>query len=623
MSDNHAVHFTNSLMSHVQRTAHMATLFRATATGGLPPRAASYARPAEVPSMLRPNMPAVGIPGNRSENAPGDLTGDVARGVTGDMAVPVNLSAAAASDWQAALRTLIGAADAAPIHDSPMAAPAAAKARAHIPSADRSSHLLAGTLRPATAVVAAAAQTAQAAQTTQIDAVRPHAAAPADGLASGYALQLGANMPGGIVQRAGLPRVDPLPGQPASEDIDGDATWRRLRAIVQAHNAALHPAASASPATTAARQAPREGLLTAAKLVRADSALPGGPGAPAKFEAVVEPPAPHLEQPFSPSAPLQQAPEAGTTLAGLGPQAASGPQELFGQVEDLYARAQDEWQGLPEKSVDRFTFAPPETDLQAVPLQAAWPVDQAALADADVPGMPQAGAPAAISAFLSQPSMAESLQAALAPIATGQPTSSPVDIVTPRRLRPGALSYPEQRAPAADAEPVTQALERLHTLQQHSENDRPLSAAFAAPPAVPPAPTPLIAGENSPTPPADLWRLIGLEPPAAAGAPSSQLAGSARTEGQVLQAAPAPQPDRQPFGAQPTGDSHGTAGSTAYVAGGTGRNAERVSGAGLTPASDWQKQQPGAGLDLDLLAHAVYARLHRRLLADQEWLHLR
>jgi hypothetical protein len=246
-------------------------------------------------------------------------------------------------------------------------------------------------------------------------------------------------------------------------------------------------------------------------------------------------------------------------------------------------------------------------EAQLVPLEAAWPVQRLADAPQETPRQEEELPPP--SASLATSAEAQQVSALLREVAPGQPTESTVEVVTPRRPRPvpaAAHSTPAEGQPGSSY-PKTGA-------------DMPGLAEGVEAAAV--------ATEIGPLP-ADLWSLIGQEPPA-------ERAASAALSVQPVQRQPAGEGNlapAMPLGSQPeevrqtsqSGQIISTL-ATGYLSPEDLPNVIQMQAAeGETAPAPPAEGAPGEGaaaeINVDELTRKVYQEIKRRL--SSEWERMR
>lgn len=242
--------------------------------------------------------------------------------------------------------------------------------------------------------------------------------------------------------------------------------------------------------------------------------------------------------------------------------------------------------------------------LQAVPLEEAWSVERL-----DVPPVEKSLSEDRLpppSASLATSPEARQVSSLLQEVAPGQPTDSLVEIVTPRRPRP-----------AAPPPKSTMLMESPSEIESPREEDE----AGVAQEAFSTVPT-----EIGPLP-ADLWRLIGQEPPAeaqsAAPAPAQPLKAVQR---KTQSEAPATRPTSpgEPAQSEPE-DAQWVA---AYPAGPFSSEAaldvlqrapeEAQPPPSSPPEAPPAETLPGAEVNVDELTRKVYQEIKRRLASEWE-----
>jgi hypothetical protein len=147
---------------------------------------------------------------------------------------------------------------------------------------------------------------------------------------------------------------------------------------------------------------------------------------------------------------------------------------------------------------------PGQLPIQPLPLQAVWSVqrqitDYPPSSRVEAPGNPLASS---IAETTINPAEVEHIHQTLDDIQTGQPTDSTVEVITPRRARPGVAPVAKQVRPAESSpQPTATDLTQPTPIQLTPESTPTRSAE----------PT-LVPTEIGPLP-NDLWRLLGQSPP--------------------------------------------------------------------------------------------------------------
>lgn len=319
--------------------------------------------------------------------------------------------------------------------------------------------------------------------------------------------------------------VVPLPSAKPAAPVQSeeDRTWSRLQAIYRGHKEReTRGRAGATPATP-----PLQRQLTAAATTTAQrpTAAPVDPSAP------------------TPIAPVSQVAATGATSAPTAPGADTAPLLAASPVN------QPSGQGVEQQNVQWLAALPAMTeaavtaegiqqvdamlplttdnqvsqasdvtlsaDAPDLPLEAVWPVqhtyesaDPRAVVQLSPTPVDDAAAP------MSSGHVAvvrEQVRQRLEEVKTGQPTTSKVDVLAPRRPRPVQRMSVVASAPVTSPAGTSPEPAEPATAVQRSEAPLDVSRTGEsfAPPMVPTEIGPL---------PADLWRLIGETPPATAEA---------------------------------------------------------------------------------------------------------
>ncbi|MFO7540340.1 MAG: hypothetical protein R6X32_20060 [Chloroflexota bacterium] len=360
-----------------------------------------------------------------------------------------------------------------------------------------------------------------------------------------------------IIQRQPETAVTPAPVSPPAEQEPAatppkeDRNWQRLETIMQRHKERLvaeetAPAAAPDTLPTSAAESP-----TMPKQPAPETELPPEPdkqAAPGRSE----------RGPGRAQTP--------TTAADHRPPAKSVTAPAAAGIEEVGAA------GL-ETAVDD---TPLPTN-SALPLQEAWPVQR--LASVPTPASAAVGKPTAPIPAPGTVATDSSVQERLAQVPPGRPTDSSVPLLRPRRPRP---ERPSVLSPLPPAPTLPDDLPL--------PGDPRLPAATSESQTPPP---PVIqrqkeAAQLVPTEigdlPADLWQLIGQQPPDSAAAPPAPAANSSN----YIQ--------RQP-------ETMGAA-----------VEQREESAESDTNAEDEAKET----VDVDELARQVYAQLKQQLAADKE-----
>ncbi len=162
------------------------------------------------------------------------------------------------------------------------------------------------------------------------------------------------------------------------------------------------------------------------------------------------------------------------------------------------------------------------------PLQEVWPVQRQAdtqLTPAQITPMESEQFPAAEDANAMLPDLQQirQIESALEGVAVSQPTDSQVELITPRRPRPGT---PLQAKPVSQPADVPQStLKTPAEKQEMPEGASPETVVHQTPAASAPQTGPVSSASTPAEPPqmveteigplpADLWQLMGAEPPA-------------------------------------------------------------------------------------------------------------
>ncbi|MCJ7550220.1 MAG: hypothetical protein MUQ30_11125 [Anaerolineae bacterium] len=244
-------------------------------------------------------------------------------------------------------------------------------------------------------------------------------------------------------------------------------------------------------------------------------------------------------------------------------------------------------------------------------------------------------------------------------VAAGRPTQSTIEIILPRRPRPQPVRIQEPEATAV-AETVASAPAAV-LMQETTQPTIPSAGATIAPQTLPPqklespeamvVPLEDVSGVNVPRPvptvvaprtveteigalPADLWELIGETPPAPQGVPRS---GPAEPHAPTTEPAPVPAARMQPPGPGPTlqRSAISTTAQAPASATATQQGDPVQTGTQQAPSSDSAASEPAPSetgtvaaseseatgeleVDVDSLAHRVYADIRRRLTVEWE-----
>ncbi|MEM5775235.1 MAG: hypothetical protein AAGU05_09565, partial [Anaerolineaceae bacterium] len=229
----------------------------------------------------------------------------------------------------------------------------------------------------------------------------------------------------------------------------------------------------------------------------------------------------------------------------------------------------------------------------------------------------------------------EQIQAALQNVAVSQPTDSLVELITPRRPRPGKAPHPHAATPAQEtAAPATE--ETPAQPPQPSAADTlpatPRSSVQKADPSAAAEQTPqpaLVETEIGPLP-ADLWHLMGEQPPPDRLYPAGQTSifdGSADQPQNPSAGLSAAAQQAQPLRANPDGLENGqTAPANPLIQ--RAVNITEVAGEVSPEPAGGSSTQTGQGhggqlspAAIDRLVKEVYAQIKRRFSIERERLH--
>ncbi len=288
---------------------------------------------------------------------------------------------------------------------------------------------------------------------------------------------------------------------------------------------------------------------------------------------------------------------------------------------------------------------------QAIPLEQVWSVQRLA------PSMLQQGTEQpvqrAVPLEMDEESLSssEKLRSLLENISVEQPTESHVELVTPRKPRPAAQMKPAAQPdretsdisgtePPAREESVFSDVSIPHPIeaQQGNRMDVQLKGSsqsvFSEPPGTPETVSG-VSGTGGPEQvqteigplPADLWTLLGAEPPVVQRSSAAGTQTHAAGDERVLPVGLPLSPDEQP--AKASGFSSQPFAPVSLAAEMIQRQAEGAETASTTQTPEGgetqtdEKPESGAEVDTDELAKKVYAQLKRRLAVEWERLRKR
>jgi len=430
---------------------------------------------------------------------------------------------------------------------------------------------------------------------------------------------------------AALDRSTEPSAQPAAQHLDDAGSARPAETAMSAATEAPAPPAAAEPARIApAGPAEPGGLAEPLTLLEAGPTLPSAPIEHAAAPAQLAPP--EQAEGSTRPAPVQARAQPVTEIRVPAPEATAPEIAASPAVTpQITPPLQDVWavQRLPERvrTVSGAAAAPPADRDRRLPRTAPGPI---AGPIADVLGR----------------------------VPAGRPTQSTIEIIPPRRPRP-----PQRPRPVRAQLPTTMLVAETVAVpkpalsaQETAQPTMPPARATAAPQTLParmpaarmpaaPEAVGVPSGEGAPTAPrmveteigalpADLWELIGETPPAPQGVPRSV---PAEPHAPTTKPAPVPAARRQPPGPGPTlqrsaisTTAQAPASATATQQGDPVQTATQQAPPSETAASEPAPSETGAvaaseieatgepEVDVDQLAHRVYADIKRRLTVEWE-----
>lgn len=332
---------------------------------------------------------------------------------------------------------------------------------------------------------------------------------------------------------------------------------------------------------------------------------------------------------------------------GVQPQPATPADKIDAEVDDI------------DQNPVEFEQPVAELPLNSTPLEAAWPVQRKTSAPASPPVRSQIEPVSTDETLLEVEAELTHNQAqvqmVLEKIQAGQPTRSGIEVITPRRPRPSASGRENALPKEQPAGSVPQADISDHAPEiVQTKQERPAAEPDLIPTDIGPLPS-------------DLWQLLGQTPPARQPVEKPALSSAVSSSSAVanLDELPTAEPEIMPAvvegeehnnfppqrapvkpepapGSQPeTPDKRRTATADMAAKTATTDHSRQKAQASesvvqpnesviqtspdiLEPPADEplnleeDDQQPIPELDLDRLAHQVYARLRRKLAIEQE-----
>jgi len=243
-------------------------------------------------------------------------------------------------------------------------------------------------------------------------------------------------------------------------------------------------------------------------------------------------------------------------------------------------------------------------ELQAAPLESAWQVQRM---PEQLKPETEIALPPPMSGLASSPE-AHQVSSLLQNVSPGQPTDSQVEVVTPRRPRPAVPASAQAKASPAAPPPSADQVSRLPEVD--SEAARPLDRPEDS------LRPPMVETEIG-TLPADLWHLIGQEPP--------QPQASQPAQGPLVQRQPGAEAGSLPVdtaGRQAQVTAHPAAPIVTYQISAPVQRAEAADAAPAAAAGEGAEGEAAdGGLNMDELSRRVYQEVKRRL--ENEWERMR